>query len=108
MDNDARGAKPLHISTPVATLPGIGPKRAAALEARGIVSAGDLIFHLPARYQDWRKRTLAKDLRAGIMAVVEGDLGKIVERPMRGSRWRSLASGLLDTNCRPSRLLLGS
>ena len=77
-------------------MPGIGPKRAAALEARGIVTAGDLIFHLPARYQDWRERTPHKDLRPGVMAVIEGDLGKIVERPMRGSRWRTLASGWLD------------
>jgi len=96
MDSDARGAKPLQLTTPVASLPGIGPKRAAALEARGIATAGDLIFHLPARYQDWRHRTSSKDLRRGVMAVVEGDLGKIVERPMRGSRWRTLASGWLD------------
>lgn len=98
MDNDARGAKPLQITTPVASLPGIGPKRATALEARGIATAGDLIFHLPARYQDWRQRTPCKDLRPGVMAVVEGALGKIVERPMRGSRWRTLASGWLDAD----------
>src|SRR5690348_14178630 len=96
MDNDARGAKPLQLTSLVASLPGIGPKRAAALQARGIATAGDLIFHLPARYQDWRDRTSHKDLRPGVMAVVEGDLGKIVERPMRGSRWRRLASGWLD------------
>src|ERR1039457_7422502 len=86
-----RGA--LRIDSPVAAMAGIGPKRAAALEARGIVTAGDLVFHLPARYQDWRERTPSEDLRAGNMIVVEGDLGKISERPMRGSRWRRLASG---------------
>jgi ATP-dependent DNA helicase RecG len=105
MGKDDRGAKPLHIATPIAEFPGIGPKRASALEARGIVSASELIFHLPARYQDWRERTPAKDLRAGVMAVVEGDLGKIAERPMRGSRWRSLASGWLDVHGRRIRLV---
>ena len=105
MDNDARGVKPLQLTTPVANLPGIGPKRAAALEARGLVRAGDLIFHLPARYQDWRHRTSNKDLRPGVMAVVEGDLGKIVERPMRGSRWRRLASGWLDVGGRKIRVV---
>ena len=105
MDNDARTAKPLQLTTPVANLPGIGPKRAAALEARGIVTAGDLIFHLPARYQDWRARTTHKDLRPGVMAVIEGDLGKIVERPMRGSRWRTLASGWLDVGGRRIRVV---
>src|SRR5258705_12199795 len=96
MDNDARGAKPLHISTPVATLPGIGPKRAAALEARGIVTAGDLIFHLPARYQDWRERTPDKDLRPRGIAVIEGDLGKIVRRPRRRPRPRTIPRGRSD------------
>ena len=84
---------------------GIGPKRAAALEARGIVTAGDLVFHLPARYQDWRERTPLEDLRAGNIVVVEGDLGKISERPMRGSRWRRLASGWLNVAGRQIRLV---
>jgi ATP-dependent DNA helicase RecG len=105
MGKDERGAKSLQITSPVAGFPGIGPKRAAALEAREIVTAGDLIFHLPARYQDWRERTPSKDLRAGVMAVVEGDLGKIVERPMRGSRWRRLASGWLDASGRRIRVV---
>jgi len=95
----------LEISSPVATMAGIGPKRAAALEARGVVTAGDLIFHLPARYQDWRERTPAQDLRAGNMVVVEGDLGKISERPMRGSRWRRLASGWLNVGGRQIRVV---
>ena len=84
---------------------GIGPKRAAALEARGIVTAGDLIFHLPARYQDWRERSPAGDLRAGNIVVVEGDLGRISERPMRGSRRRRLASGWLKVGGRQIRVV---
>ena len=86
----------LGIESPVAAMAGIGPKRAAALQARGIATVGDVMFHLPARYQDWRERTRPQDLRVGDMVVVEGDLGKISERPMRGSRWRRLASGWLN------------
>jgi ATP-dependent DNA helicase RecG len=86
-------------------MPGIGPKRAAALEARGIVTASDLLFHLPGRYQDWRQRSSAKDLRVGNVVVVEGDLGKISERPMRGSRWRRLASGSLHVDGRQIRVV---
>src|SRR6266481_5098411 len=89
----------------VASMSGIGPKRAKALEARWIVAAGDLIFHLPTRYQDWRERSSAKDLRVGNVVVVEGDLGKISERPMRGSRWRRLASGLLNVEGRQIRVV---
>src|ERR1700684_3650226 len=95
----------IRIDTLVASMAGIGPKRAAALEARGIVTANDLIFHLPVRYQDWRERTPAGELRIGNMVVVEGDLGKISERPMRGSRWRRLASGWLNIAGRQVRLV---
>jgi ATP-dependent DNA helicase RecG len=105
MGNDERDTKPIQITTPITSLSGIGPKRAAALEARGIVTAGDLIFHLPVRYQDWRQRTSCQDLRPGIIAVVEGELGKIVERPMRGSRWRRLATGWLDVGRRRIRVV---
>src|SRR5271163_3934094 len=95
----------LRTDSPVAAMAGIGPKRAAALEARGIVTAGDLVFHLPTRYQDWRQRTSLEDLRVGNIVVVEGDLGRISERPMRGSRWRRLASGWLDVNGRKIRVV---
>ena len=95
----------LGIDSLVASMAGIGPKRAAALEARGIVTAADLIFHLPVRYQDWRERTPTDELRVGKMVVVEGDLGKITERPMRGSRLRRLASGWLDVQGRKIRVV---
>jgi ATP-dependent DNA helicase RecG len=102
-DGSEHGA--LRISSPVAGMAGIGPKRAMALEARGIVTVGDLLFHLPARYQDWRERTLDRDLRAGNVVVVEGDLGKISERPMRGSRWRRLATGWLNVSGKQIRVV---
>ena len=86
-------------------MPGIGPKRAAALEARGIVTAADLIFHLPSRYQDWRARSSEKDLHPGNIVVIEGELGKISERPMRRSRWRRLASGYLKVRDRQVRVV---
>src|SRR6202167_3237165 len=95
----------LRLDTPVAAMPGIGPKRAMALEARGIATVGELIFHLPVRYQDWRERSSPKDLRVGNVVVVEGELGKISERPMRGSRWRRLASGWLNVGGRRIRVV---
>src|SRR5579863_593292 len=105
MGKSERGASPLQLASSIAGLPRIGPKRATALEARGIVTAADLIFHLPARYQDWRERVPVENLRPGVVGVVEGDLGKIVERPMRGSRWRRLASGWLNASGRRIRVV---
>ncbi|HVN63904.1 MAG TPA: hypothetical protein VMT58_04665, partial [Candidatus Binataceae bacterium] len=68
----ARVSHRIKLDTPVGAIPGIGPKRAAALEARGLATAGEILFHLPARYQDWRERTPIEELRPGVTAVVEG------------------------------------
>jgi ATP-dependent DNA helicase RecG len=80
----------------VADLAGVGPKRAEALAARGIATLRDLVLHLPSRYQDWRGLTPLENLTAGATVTVEGELGAVVERPMRAARWRRLASGWLS------------
>jgi ATP-dependent DNA helicase RecG len=87
----------LSLDTSVATLSGIGPKRAAALADRGIATVGDLIFHLPSRYQDWRRLTPLSALAPGTVVTVEAELGGVSERPMRGAPWRRLASGWLSS-----------
>src|SRR5215471_21460597 len=82
MSPQRRSPMALSLDTPVSSLAGIGPKRAQALAERGIASVADVIAHLPARYQDWRERTAVDDLKPGVVAVLEGELGKISERPM--------------------------
>jgi len=42
-------------TVPVEQLPGIGPKRAAALRESGISTVEDLLYHLPLRYEDKRR-----------------------------------------------------
>lgn len=77
-------------------MPGIGPKRAAALAAKGLRTAGDALFHLPARYQDWRELKALHELQPDTVATVEGELGPLSARPMPGSPWRTLASGFIS------------
>ena len=85
---------------------GIGPKRAEALEAKGIRSVEDVLFHLPARYQDWRERRSIAQLEPGTIAVVEGTLSGVRERPMPGARWRRLVTAsLTDTTGAQLRLV---
>ncbi len=94
----AESIKALTLKSPIAAMAGIGPKRAEALNARGISSVEDLLFHLPARYQDWRDRRTVAQLEPGTIAVVEGTLSNVRERPMPGARWRRLVTAsLTDT-----------
>jgi ATP-dependent DNA helicase RecG len=86
----------LEMQSPVGALSGVGPKRAAALSDRGIATIADLLFNLPLHYQDWRIRTPLAELRPGTAAVVEGKLVSVKERPMRGRRWRRIATGSLE------------
>ncbi len=50
-------------------LPGLGPKRAAALEKRGLRSVNDLLFHLPARFDDRRSLVKVGALEVGRRAT---------------------------------------
>jgi ATP-dependent DNA helicase RecG len=95
----------LRPETSVAAMAGIGSKRAAALAECGIVTAFDLVFHLPARYQDWRTRTALDELKPGTHAIIEGELSAIAERPMPGARWRRLATGWLSSGGRRIRVV---
>lgn len=86
----------LEVKTPLSALDGVGPKRAASLAERGITTIHDLLLNLPLHYQDWRSRTPLTELRPATSAVVEGRLAGLKERPMRGSRWRRLATAWLE------------
>jgi ATP-dependent DNA helicase RecG len=52
---DPRGggpAPPVTLLTPVTYLKGVGPRRAELLAKLGITTAGDLLMHVPRRYED--------------------------------------------------------
>ncbi len=56
--------------TPLQFIKGIGPARAQALEAKGLVTAADLLFYLPFRYEDRRNVKAISELAPGEKAVV--------------------------------------
>ena len=87
---------PLEMHTPLSALSGVGPKRAAALAERSVTTVADLLFNLPLHYQDWRSRTPLAQLKPGAPATVEGRLVGLNERPMRGMRWRRMATAWLE------------
>ena len=62
----------LYLDTPVTYLKGVGPARAEALRRLGIVTAGDLLFHVPHRYEDASTVTPIRTLEPGMNGTVIG------------------------------------
>ncbi len=60
------------LSAPVAVLPGIGPRRAALLGRFGLTTIEDVLYHLPFRYEDRRRRLPLGALRPGDEVTTEG------------------------------------
>ena len=73
----------MDLSTPITYVKGVGPQRAEALEAKGLATAGDLLFYAPFRYED---RTNVKPLDAlapGEMAAVMATVHSVATPKLR-------------------------
>ncbi len=73
-----KDARPLD-EFPVTSLRGVGPRAAQRLTNLGIETLQDLLFHLPARYQDRTRVLPIGALRPGDEATIEGavDLAEV-------------------------------
>ncbi|MCA1714176.1 MAG: ATP-dependent DNA helicase RecG, partial [Gammaproteobacteria bacterium] len=72
--------------TPLSALPGVGPRMAEKLAARGLLTLQDLWLQLPRQYQDRTRLTSIRALQPGVAAQVEGR----VEAVERGFRYRPM------------------
>ena len=91
----SQSARSTPLSVDIETLPGVGPRRSAALRARQIATLADALIHLPYRYEDLRRRDEVTTLRAGTTAVVEGALQNVADRAMPGRWSRRMATAFL-------------
>ena len=62
----------LHLDTPVTYLKGVGPHRAEALRRLHVLTAEDLLYHLPHRYEDASTVSPIASLEPGMDATVIG------------------------------------
>jgi ATP-dependent DNA helicase RecG len=88
-------AESLDISqAPLTRFRGVGPRVAEKLRGLGLTSVQDLLFHLPARYQDRTRLTPLGSLRPGREALIAGqiELADVILR-----RRRSLVCRLADS-----------
>ncbi|HEM46598.1 MAG TPA: DEAD/DEAH box helicase, partial [Alphaproteobacteria bacterium] len=84
------------LARPTSVLPGVGPRRAESLARRGLATVGDLLFHLPARYED--RRTLARvdALQVGQRATFIADVLLVDFVPTRaGGRLRRILQAVV-------------
>ncbi len=59
---------------------GIGPRFVMKLKKLGIVTAKDLIWHFPTRYEDWRETSSIDDLKPGDSKTIKGVISEIESR----------------------------
>jgi ATP-dependent DNA helicase RecG len=74
----------LDLDSPLTALSGVGPARARALAAAGFSSLGDLLFHVPVRYEDRSTIRPLGAVAAGETVTVRGRLDAL--RPIRVRR----------------------
>ena len=69
------------LDTPIMYVRGVGPKVAEMLVAKGILTAEDLLYHLPFRYEDRQNPRSLDELKPGEMASVIAEVrGSILLR----------------------------
>src|SRR3954462_458208 len=62
----------LFLDTNVSYLKGVGPARADALKRLGIITAGDLLYHIPHRYEDASTVRAIASIEPGMQGTVIG------------------------------------
>src|SRR5438132_7385583 len=67
----------LRLDMPVMYLKGVGPSRAEALAKLGVLTAGDLLFHIPHRYEDASTVAPISSLETGMHGTV---IGRVISK----------------------------
>ncbi|HZR83741.1 MAG TPA: ATP-dependent DNA helicase RecG [Candidatus Binatia bacterium] len=83
-------------ASPILSVAGVGPARAAELERFGLRTVEDLLYHVPFRYEDRRSLARVGDLEPGTSASAIVAIRSIHERRVgRGGR-RSVLSAIAE------------
>ncbi|MCX5677520.1 MAG: ATP-dependent DNA helicase RecG [Candidatus Omnitrophica bacterium] len=74
------------LDTPVRYFKGVGPKKSDDLAALGIKTAEDILYYLPARYEDRSKIVKIRDLKMGEAQAIEGEIMTATSRRTKSGR----------------------
>ncbi len=81
----------MDLTTPLTYVKGVGPARAAMLEAKGLVTVEDLLGYFPFRYEDRSNVKTIAQLAPGEMATVIADV-----RSAKASGFKRRSLGLFE------------
>jgi ATP-dependent DNA helicase RecG len=87
----AGAALAMDLATPLTYVKGIGPARAAMLQAKGLVTVEDLLGYVPFRYEDRSNMKTVAQLAPGEMATVIAEV-----RAVKVSGFRRRSLGLFE------------
>ncbi len=86
--------EPVALDAPTTVLTGVGSVNAKRLEALGIFTLGDMLYHFPRRYDDFSKQTRIIDLLYGQEVTIMGEIRSVSNRPVKGGR-RSIVEAIV-------------
>ena len=70
----SRSGQRLYLDTGITYLKGVGPARAEAFRRLGVITAGDLLYHIPHRYEDASTVAPISSLEPGMQGTVIGQV----------------------------------
>src|SRR5689334_14189503 len=73
----ARAGQRLFLDTSISYLKGVGPARAEAFRRLGVITAGDLLYHIPHRYEDASTVSAIASLEPGMQGTV---IGRVISK----------------------------
>ena len=73
----SRTGQRLYLDTGITYLKGVGPARAEAFRRLGVITAGDLLYHIPHRYEDASTVASIASLEPGMQGTV---IGRVISK----------------------------
>ncbi len=92
------------VSTPIAQIPGIGTVTARRLNKLDLYTVGDLIMHLPFRYEDFSQQLRIADLESGLTANISGTI-ELIQNKRSPRRRMYLTEALINDGSDSLRIL---
>jgi ATP-dependent DNA helicase RecG len=87
---------PAALEAPLTTIAGIGPKSAKTLRKLNLETLGDLLWHLPRRYDDYSQLKTINRLWYGEEVTVIGTVDDIQVRTVRSGRMKLVETVISD------------